>query len=274
MRAKRSLGQNFLVDPNLQRKIVEALDPAPDGTIVEIGPGRGALTRHLVERVGRLVAVELDDDLAAELSARYADRRHVEVVHQDILQWDPAAVVDARTRVVGNIPYNISTPIIFRLLEWRPAPERIIIMVQKEVADRLAAPPGDRQYGALSVGVQAMADVERLFTVSRSAFRPVPNVESAVVRIDPGAGIDADVAGRLRALTRAAFGLRRKQMQKVLRTAAPYGLDRDTALDVLGEVGLRPEDRPEVLAPGQFVALAEALHRRGYPRQDGDARDG
>ncbi|HUG41945.1 MAG TPA: 16S rRNA (adenine(1518)-N(6)/adenine(1519)-N(6))-dimethyltransferase RsmA [Longimicrobiales bacterium] len=270
MRAKRSLGQNFLVDPNIQRKIVDAVEPESADTVVEIGPGHGALTDALAARATRLVAVELDDDLAAALRARFADARGVTIVHGDVLTWDPAAVLGRGTvRVVGNIPYNITSPILFRLLQWRPLPERIILMVQREVADRLAAPPGDREYGAMTVGVRAVADVERLFHVGRGAFRPVPNVDSTVLRIAPRPEAWAGAGGRLRSLTRAAFGLRRKQLQKILRTAPGYGLSREEAETVLAEVGLRPEDRPEVLDPPAFIELAAALERRGFPRAEG-----
>lgn len=268
MRAKRSLGQNFLVDPNIQRKIVDAVDPESADTVVEIGPGHGALTYALAERARRLVAVELDDALAAALSARFAGDPDVTVVHQDVLAWDPAPVLGrGAVRVVGNIPYNITSPILFRLLEWRPLPERIIVMVQREVADRLVAPAGDREYGALTVGVRAVADVERLFHVGRGAFRPAPNVDSTVLRIEPRPA--AETGERLRSLTRAAFGLRRKQLQKILRTAPGYGLSTEEAEAVLAEVGLRPQDRPEVLDPPAFIELAAALERRGYPRAEG-----
>lgn len=268
MRAKRSLGQNFLVDPNLQRKIVDALAPGPGDTVIEIGPGQGALTEHLAPRAGKLVAVELDDALAARLDARYADDARIRVVHADILAWDPAdALSPSGVKVVGNIPYNITSPILFRLLEWRPAPERIVLMVQREVADRLLAPPGVSAYGALTVGVRAEADVERLFEVGRRAFRPVPNVDSTVVALRPKE--PRPPTGSLRDLTRAAFGMRRKQLQKILRSAAGYGLDAAAAGAVLASVGLRPEDRPEVVDPPTFIALAKALERLGYPADGG-----
>ena len=263
MRAKRSLGQNFLVDPNLQRKIVAALEPGPGDTIIEIGPGQGALTQHLVGRAGRLVAVELDDRLAPDLAHRYRDEPHVRIVHADVLAWDPSDdLARPPIKVVGNIPYNITSPILFRLLDWRPAPERIVLMVQKEVADRLLAGPGEKAYGALTVGVRAVADVDRLFEVGRGAFRPVPNVDSTVIRVTPGAR--PDPGDTLRALTRAAFGMRRKQLQKILRTAPGYGLEPAEAEAVLEEVGIRPADRPEVVDPPTFVALAAALEGRGY----------
>jgi 16S rRNA (adenine1518-N6/adenine1519-N6)-dimethyltransferase len=270
MRAKRSLGQNFLVDPNLQRKIVDALDLGHGDTVLEIGPGRGALTDRLGERLadldGRLIAVELDDDLADQLRHTFDDRDDVDIVHADFLAWDPAHMDPDRTlKVVGNIPYNITSPILFRVLEWRPVPERIVLMVQKEVADRLLAAPGGKAYGALTVGVRAQARVDRLFAVGRNAFRPVPAVDSAVIRITPRPASGPGTGPPLRALTRAAFGMRRKQLQKILRTAPGYGLAQDAADRVLAGVGLQPQDRPESLEPETFVHLAAALERLGYP---------
>ncbi|MGK7312181.1 MAG: 16S rRNA (adenine(1518)-N(6)/adenine(1519)-N(6))-dimethyltransferase RsmA [Candidatus Longimicrobiales bacterium M2_2A_002] len=270
MRARRSLGQNFLVDPNLQRKIVDAVEPGPDDTVIEIGPGQGALTDRLAGAAGRLVAVELDDRLAEDLARRFDDDPSVSIIHADFLEWEPGDLATRETRVVGNIPYNITSPLLFRLLEWRPAPERIVVMVQREVADRILAEPGEKAYGALTVGVRAVADVERLFHVGRAAFRPVPGVDSTVLEIRPRGEqpdeADFDrAAGRLRALTRAAFGLRRKQLQKILRIAPGYGLDPEAAEAVLAEVGVEPAARPETLDPDTFVALADALARRGYP---------
>jgi 16S rRNA (adenine1518-N6/adenine1519-N6)-dimethyltransferase len=281
VRAKKSLGQNFLVDPNLQRKIIEAVDPGAGETVVEVGPGRGALTDRLAEAAGCLVAVELDDRLAADLAARFDGADRVRIVHADILEWDPGELLDDPVvKVVGNIPYNITSPLLFRLLAWRPAPERIVVMVQKEVADRILAGTGEKAYGALTVGIRAVADVERLFPVGRSAFRPVPNVDSAVIGIRPrpdvaGNGAPGEGAGptatpadgdALRALTRATFGMRRKQMQKILRIAPGYGLESADAEAVLGELGIPATARPETLEPATFVALAAALLDRGYPR--------
>jgi 16S rRNA (adenine1518-N6/adenine1519-N6)-dimethyltransferase len=270
VRAKRSLGQNFLVDPNLQRKIVDAVDPEPGDIVVEIGPGQGALTGLLADRSGRLIAIELDDRLARDLQARFDGRDSVEVRHANFLEWDPEELTEAeRVKVVGNIPYNITSPILFRLLDWHPAPERIVVMVQREVADRLRAEPGQKAYGALTVGVRAVADVEKQFDVGRQAFRPVPNVDSTVLRIRPRP--ETKPAPALRALTRAAFGMRRKQLQKILRTAPGYGLDTEAALAVLAEIGIPATDRPEALDPDTFVRLADALRRLGYPSVEENA---
>ncbi|MFL5542366.1 MAG: 16S rRNA (adenine(1518)-N(6)/adenine(1519)-N(6))-dimethyltransferase RsmA, partial [Longimicrobiaceae bacterium] len=186
-RAKRALGQNFLIDPNLQRKIVAALDPGPGDEVLEIGPGVGALTRHLAGRVRRLVLVELDNDLAARLREEFAGDPTVEVLNEDVLEvpLERISADPARLKVIGNIPYNITTPILFGLLERRPRPALIVLMVQREVADRILEPAGSKTYGALAVGVQAVAEVGRVMNVSRDAFRPVPDVMSSVVRIVP-----------------------------------------------------------------------------------------
>ncbi|HET9949211.1 MAG TPA: rRNA adenine dimethyltransferase family protein, partial [Longimicrobiales bacterium] len=149
-RPKRSLGQNFLVDANIQRKIVDALGAGAASEVVEIGPGRGALTRHLAGRVRRLVLVELDDHLAGALAEEYAGRSDVRVVHADALEVEIASLTEApgEAHVVGNIPYNITTPLVFHVLE-RPRPATILLMVQEDVAARIVAPPGTREYGAL-----------------------------------------------------------------------------------------------------------------------------
>lgn len=261
-RAKRSLGQNFLVDPNLQRKIVAALGAGPGDEVLEVGPGRGALTRHLAGSVGRLVLVELDDQLAGTLRDEYAGRSDVEVIHGDVLQVPLGRVVRDPTalRVVGNIPYNITTPILFRLLE-RPRPAEIVLMVQEEVAQRIVAPAGTPAYGALAVGVQSVAVAERLFRVGRQAFRPVPGVDSAVVRIRPLRPEPLDPPGeaRLRGLVRAAFQWRRKQMGKILREHPDLGLAPAAAEALARDAGFRLEDRPERLPPALFMAISARL---------------
>lgn len=262
-RAKRSLGQNFLVDPNLQHKIVDAVGAGGDDEVLEIGPGKGALTRHLVDRVGRLVLVELDDGLAEHLAGRYGQREDVEVIHGDVLEVDLAAHLrePAETLVVGNIPYNITTPIIFKLLE-RPRPASIVLMVQDEVADRLVAPVGSKAYGSLSVGVRSVAKAERLFKVGRGAFRPVPGVDSAVIRITPfrPERIDLDEETALRRLVRSAFQWRRKQLRKILRDHPDLGFGQEAIEEALQAAGVQPTDRPERVDPEGFVAMARALY--------------
>ena len=270
-RPKRSLGQNFLVDPNIQRKIVDAVDPGPDDVVVEIGPGTGALTRSLAERAGRLVAIELDDRLAAALAQEFADSPAVTVLHRSVLDVDLATIAEPeRIHVVGNIPYNITSPILFHRLARDGRPADIVLMVQREVADRVLAAPDTGAYGALSIGVQSVARVERLFHVGRGAFRPAPTVDSTVIRITPvrPPAMTAAEERDLRALTRAAFAWRRKQLQKTLRAAPAYRLDAADVADLAAETGFDLALRPEALAPLQLVDLARALRRRGLPDAD------
>ena len=264
-RAKRSLGQNFLIDPNIQRKIVAAIEPGPDDEVLEIGPGVGALTKHLAGTVKRLVLVELDNGLAARLRDEFAGDPSVEVINEDVLEvplervsGDPAAL-----KVIGNIPYNITTPILFSLLERRPRPRMIVLMVQREVADRILEPAGSKTYGALAVGVQAVADVSRVLNVSRDAFRPVPDVMSSVVKIVPHnpPRLSPDEEAGLRELTRAAFQQRRKQFQRILRDA--WRLSPEQVEEVGRAAGMDLVQRPETFPPQKFIDLARVLRERG-----------
>jgi len=259
-RAKKALGQNFLVDGNLQRKIVRSLRASSSDTVVEIGPGPGALTRHLVDTVGKLIAIELDNDLAPELQRMYEGRDDVTIIHRDVLKVDLPGTVEGweDTLVVGNIPYNITTPILFHLLE-RPRPASILLMVQKEVAERIAAAPNTPGYGALSVGVQSVADAEVLFGVPRRAFRPSPNVDSAIIRITPHAPprLSPEDEDRLRILTRAAFQWRRKQMQKILRDHPEIGLPREVVQRMEDEQDLTR--RPETFSPAELLEMSRAI---------------
>ena len=260
-RPKRSLGQNFLVDPNLQRKIASLVDPRPDDEVLEIGPGQGALTRHLAGNVRRLVVVELDNHLASELQREWADDPTVQVVQGDFLALTLEELTSApgSLKVIGNIPYNITTPILFALLERRPRPRQITLMVQREVADRILAAPGSRTYGALAVGVQSVADVQRALEVGRKAFRPVPRVDSAVLNIIPHdpPRLSEDEELALRKLTRTLFSKRRKQLQRILRD--DYALDSEQIRQLEHQTGLDLSARPETLSPTRLLELRRVL---------------
>ena len=261
-RAKKSLGQNFLVDPNIQRKIVAAAELDLEDEVLEIGPGQGALTHHLVGRCGRLVLVELDDALFQELAARYRDDASVEVVHGDFLEMDLQELSEdpGALKVISNIPYNITAPLIFKLLE-RPRPKELLIMVQREVADRMVSPPGTRAYGAMAVGVRSVAEVERVMNVSRNAFRPVPKVDSTVIRIVPHRPprmVEAEERS-LRRLTRVAFQWRRKQFQTILRNHPELGLSREEVEEVQRDTGFDLTARPEAFSPEELLRLATAV---------------
>jgi 16S rRNA (adenine1518-N6/adenine1519-N6)-dimethyltransferase len=258
---RKRFGQHFLRDNHVLDAIADALGPLATRTVVEIGPGRGALTDRLAERAGRLIAIEVDRDLVTHLRARYAGRPNVEIVEADVLKVPLGDLAGEPYVLAGNVPYYITTPILFHALE-RPRPDVAVYLVQKEVADRLAAPPGDKIYGALSVNVQAVARVEMVRRVPPGAFNPPPSVDSAVVRVIPRADPAIDEANevRFRAFVQAAFGLRRKQLVRVVRTIS--ALDAEQASAVIASCGLTNDLRPEVLTAEDFARLVRALASR------------
>jgi 16S rRNA (adenine1518-N6/adenine1519-N6)-dimethyltransferase len=254
---RKRLGQHFLHDTRALDAIVEALGPLDGRTVVEIGPGRGALTDRLVLRAGRVVAVEIDRDLVPRLRARYADRPHVEIVEADVLRVSLGALADGPFVLAGNVPYYITTPILFHALE-APRPERAVYLVQREVAERMAAAPGSKAYGALSVNLQALADVQLIRTVGPRSFTPPPAVESAIVTVTPRTApvIAPALEAAFRTFVIGAFGLRRKQMVRVLRTLA--GAPPEVAEARLVACGIDPQARPETLDPAAFARLVRA----------------
>ena len=259
------LGQHFLADANLLRKIVAALDPQTGDAVVEIGPGTGNLTRILAPLVRNVVAIEKDRRLAAECGTRNAECgiANVEIVVGDALRLDWHALATTHhalrtpVKVIGNIPYSITSPLIEQALT-PPLPERVVFLVQREVADRIAAAPGSKRYGALSVGVQAVCGVEKLFTVKAGAFRPVPKVESALVRLTPRAEplIGPEETGAFRAFVAACFSRRRKQLRNAVMAATGRPAGAVSAL--LEALGLDSRARPETLPPETFARLLRA----------------
>ena len=259
----KRLGQHFLTDRNMLQRIVDALEPAPDDVVVEIGAGTGSLTEQLLARGLRVIAIEKDRRLAAELGTRKAEggTDRLTVVHGDALHVDwqamlvpPSAFRVPHFKVIGNIPYAITSPLIDKALT-PPLPARIVFLVQAEVADRIAAPPGSKTYGALSVGVQAVARVERLFTVRAGAFTPPPKVTSAVVRLTPLVQplVAPEEIAAFRAFVTACFTRRRKQLRNVVMAAT--GRSAAVVTAGLAALGLDAAARPETLAPEIFVRL-------------------
>lgn len=255
---RKSLGQHFLTDRRILGRIADALQLKGGDTVLEIGPGRGALTDILADRAGRLIAIEYDRALAELLRQRYAKRGNVLIAEADVLEVSLGEIAAGPYVLVGNVPYYITTPILFHALV-PPRAERAVYLVQKEVADRLSAAPGTKEYGALTVNVAAVARAETLFTVPAGAFSPPPRVQSAVVRITPLATPLVTPAEErpLRTLVQNAFGMRRKQMRRVLRSLR--AVDVETANALLRVAAIDPEVRPETLSPAQFVALLRAL---------------
>ena len=257
-RARKRFGQNFLHSESVIRRIVGSIAPARDDRIVEIGPGMGALTAPMLERLDRLDVVELDRDLVAELPARLGHPDNL-VIHQaDALEFDFRALAadhggDTRLRIIGNLPYNISTPLLFHLLDQADAIHDMHFMLQKEVVDRICAAPGGKTWGRLGVMTQLRADVARLFTVPPGAFRPPPKVDSAIVRIVPRS-LTVEERSQLPAmglLVRAAFAQRRKTLRNTLKR---YIDERD-----IEAVGIDPQRRAETLDLGELKRLAEAI---------------
>jgi 16S rRNA (adenine1518-N6/adenine1519-N6)-dimethyltransferase len=259
-RAKRRLGQHFLSDPRLLARIADALEAGPGDTVLEIGPGLGGLTAVLAERAGRLVALEKDRELVPALRARFP---RAEIIEADALEADWHQLAGPRFLVAGNIPYNITSPLIDKALE-PPPPARIVFLVQKEVAERVTAVAGTPAYGALSVGVQAVARAERLFTIPAGAFFPRPKVDSAVLRLTP---LPEPLVTPLeqpafRRLVVGIFGFRRKQLLRGLRELTGWEAERVGAM--LTRAALRGDLRPEVLPPGSFAHLLRALVDGGW----------
>jgi 16S rRNA (adenine1518-N6/adenine1519-N6)-dimethyltransferase len=262
-RAKRRLGQHFLSDPRLLLRIANAVEAAPGDTVLEIGPGRGGLTAPLSETGGRVIAIEKDRELVPELRSRFP---HIEVIEGDALELDWhsfAPRTGGRFLVAGNIPYNITSPLLDKAL-LPPPPSRIVFLVQKEVAERVAAEPGTEAYGALTIGIQAVARVERLFTVPAGAFSPAPKVDSAVLRLIPLEQPLVSDAEResFRVLVVGLFGFRRKQILRGLREFTGWSAER--LAESLSSLGLAGTARPEVLSPAEFVRLHRQLVDGGW----------
>ena len=255
----KKFGQHFLTDQRILTAIVDALGPTRTDTVVEVGPGRGSLTELLVERAGKVIAIELDRALAGLLRERYAGNPNAEIIEGDFLEADLHAAAGGDFLLIGNVPYYITTPIIFKALE-PPLPARSVFLVQSEVADRLVAAEDTESYGALSVNVAVVARVERVLDVPRGAFKPPPKVDSALVRITPRADplVDVGSLSAFRAFVQAAFGLRRKQMVRVLRTVR--GLPAETAGVFLERAGIESSARPEVVSPSGFARLFEVIN--------------
>jgi len=248
---KKSLGQHFLHERGVIDKIILAVDPQPGDRIVEIGPGQGALTLPLLARHGALTAIEFDRDLLVPLAAAARDVGELTLVSADALNVDLTALAGGEPmRLVGNLPYNVSSPILFHALDHAAAIRDMHFMLQKEVVDRMAAAPGSKVYGRLSVMLQAYCRVTPLFMVPPGAFRPPPKVDSAVVRLVPRAPADIGIADRQRfaAIVRAAFGQRRKTLRNALNGVADTAMMQAAGLDA----GLRAE---QVDVAG-FVRLA------------------
>jgi len=251
-RARKRFGQHFLTDPGVIDAIVRSINASKDDVVVEIGPGRGAITAALAANAGHLHAIELDRDLVARLRRQYDDNPNVTIHEGDALAFDFSSLGD-RLRIVGNLPYNISTPLLFHLLNYRDRILDMHFMLQKEVVDRMAAGPGSKAYGRLSIMLGCHLSIESLFDVDRSAFDPPPEITSAVVRLDPLPADSFDIQDEalLSKLVASAFMKRRKTVRNALKDHV------QTAH--LEAVGIDPGLRPEQISITKYVQLSNHL---------------
>ncbi|HTR00939.1 MAG TPA: 16S rRNA (adenine(1518)-N(6)/adenine(1519)-N(6))-dimethyltransferase RsmA [Candidatus Acidoferrum sp.] len=260
-RARKRFGQNFLHDEHVIARIVRAITPGPGQRLIEIGPGQGALTAPLLDAAGRLTCIEIDRDLAQLLRERYAGNPGFNLIEGDVLDVDFATLTNgpASLRIVGNLPYNISTPLLFHLLRHHPLIHDMVFMLQLEVVQRLAAAPGTDDYGRLSVMMQYYCEVEMLFKVPPGAFVPQPKVDSAIVRLTPHrpspfTAVDTDALARV---VKAAFGQRRKTLRNTLK--AVFSPEKLAVLPI--DTGLRAEN----LSVTDYVRLAALIDTGDAP---------
>jgi 16S rRNA (adenine1518-N6/adenine1519-N6)-dimethyltransferase len=256
-RPRKRFGQNFLHDPGIIGRIIAAINPQPGERLVEIGPGRGAITLPLLKAAGSLTVIELDRDLIGSLQELCRDAGELTLHNADALRFDFCSLAGAGSlRVVGNLPYNISTPLLFHLLDQHRCIKDMHFMLQKEVVDRMAAQPGSGQYGRLSVMLQYRCQVTPLFVIGPGAFTPPPKVDSAFVRLEPylQPPVTIDDEAVFAALVRQAFGQRRKTLRNTLREL----LDADE----IKAAGIDPGARAETLSLNAFAALANRAARR------------
>ena len=266
LRPRHALSQNFLADPDVLDGILAEADPAPGRRVLEIGPGLGFLTGGLLEAGAAVTAVELDRGLAAFLRDRFGDDPALRLVEGDALDQDLVHLVEPPYDVVANLPYHITSPILHALLGAPPRPDRMVLMVQREVAERIAAPPGKMSY--LSVFVQYHARVRIALRVPATAFEPEPAVESAVIVVEPFDAddrLDAATEDDLWRLVQAAFRERRKMIHNVLARQLPLEPARVAA--ALATAGIDPDRRPQTLAVGEWLALQAALGPIGADRR-------
>ena len=259
--ARKRFGQHFLHDPAVIQRIIYAINPKSDDHLVEIGPGQGAITAHLLAACGQLDVIELDRDLVPVLERQYGDDPRFRLHQGDALKFPfcdlwPADEQAAKLRITGNLPYNISTPLLFHLLEHRHCIKDMHFMLQKEVVDRIVAGPGDNHYGRLGIMLSYFCQSENLMSIGPGAFRPPPKVDSAIVRLVPHASppVEVDDLALLSRVVTQAFSQRRKTLRNSLKKM----LDADE----ISQLDINPTERPEQLSLAEFARLANAIHNK------------
>ena len=271
LKAKKSLGQNFIIDTNILRNIVDAGDVDKETTVIEIGPGIGALTEQIAKVAKEVIAFEIDDRLLPVLDDTLSPYDNITIIHQDILQVDfeqfakDYLTETSRLVVIANLPYYITTPITMALLESKLPVETMVLMMQKEVASRLEAKPSTKAYGSLSIALQYYTEVEVAFTVPRTVFMPQPNVESAIIRLDvrdePAVQVEDETL--FMKLVRASFQQRRKTIWNNLRKSLEIKDQEEDLREAFIQSGIDPSRRGESLSIQEFAQLADAISQSG-----------
>lgn len=264
IRLSKQLGQNFLTDINIIRKIVDAAEINSDDFVIEIGPGIGALTVALADKAGKVAAIEIDRRIIPALEETTGNYENVSIINKDILKTDIHSLTagwDKTVKVVSNLPYYITTPVIMLFLENSFPAERMVFMIQKEVAVRMTAKPGSKDYGALSVGVQTAGDVKLLFNVSRRCFIPKPEVDSVVIKITPtGKYLDSIVDKKIFfQCVRAAFSKRRKTLLNAMSSSHELKLEKETVRKIMASLNLNETVRGEELSVEQYIAFSNIV---------------
>lgn len=268
---KKSLGQNFLIEPTILDKIVRSAGIDQDTGVIEIGPGIGALTQKLAEKAGKVVAIEIDQRLIPILGDTLSDYSNVKVIHGDVLKISVAEIIEQELatfksiKVVANLPYYITSPIIIKLLEEKLSLDKITIMIQKEVAERISASPGGKEYGSLTVAIEYYAEAEISFTVPKTVFVPQPNVDSAIlnltIRKQPPYEVEDEE--RLFKVIRASFAQRRKTLYNNMINLVGKE-NKETLLAIFNKTGIEPSRRAETLSLLEFVELSNNLKNLSF----------
>lgn len=268
---QKKFGQNFLIDPRVLDKIIDAAHITKEDCVIEIGPGIGSVTQALLENAGKVISIEIDDKLIPILTEEYGHNEHFKLIHKDVLKVDLKKLIAEESpnrpiKVVANLPYYITTPIVMTLLENDLPIESITVMVQKEVADRLASKPGSKQYGAITVSVNYFAEPYLVANVPRNCFMPRPNVDSAVIKltVNQNPVVKANNTKQMFDIIKAAFLLRRKTLLNTLAAHANLGLGKEELKTLLDESGIGAQTRGETLSLEDFARLSDYIdeHRQ------------
>jgi len=262
--AKKMFGQNFLIDDNILQGIVESANVNAQDTVVEIGPGLGNLTHYILEKGAKVIAFEIDTDMIQILNDRFENNSNLEIINKDILKVNMKEYLkDNKVKIIANLPYYITSPIIFKLLEYRKNIQSITIMIQKEVADRINAKPHSKDYGVLTINTNYMADVEKLIDVPNTSFIPAPNVTSAVIQITPNTGKEKALGIKdevmFKDLVKKAFSARRKKLSNSLQNSGINNMCKQEIENMIQQVGLSINCRAEEVSIEQYAKMTNII---------------